>query len=135
MPSRRQGREAALQALYAIVIGRREPGDALHELVGDSAETGYRAFVKDLVTGTLDHIEEADALLAPLLEGWTIERLPTIDRLLLEMGTFELCHRPETPRAVVINEAVELAKKFSTEDSNRFVNGVLNAIGKETTQA
>ncbi len=134
MPSRREGREAALQALYAIVVGRRDPGDALTELVGSNAETDYRGFVKDLVTGTLDHAQEADTLLAPLLEGWTIERLPTIDRLLLEMGTFELCHRPQTPRAVVINEAVELAKKFSTEDSNRFVNGVLNAIAKETTQ-
>ncbi len=135
MPSRRQGREAALQALYAIAVGHREPGDALTEMVGEGEETEYRAFVKDLVIGTLDHAIEADVLLAPLLEGWTIERLPTIDRLLLEMGTFELRHRPLTPRAVVINEAVELAKKFSTEDSNRFVNGVLNAIAKETTQA
>ncbi|HUA10274.1 MAG TPA: transcription antitermination factor NusB [Candidatus Acidoferrales bacterium] len=135
MPSRRQAREAALQALYAIAVGHREPGEALSELVGDANESDYRAFVKDLVTGTLDHAAEADLLLAPLLEGWTIERLPTIDRLLLEMGTFELRHRPQTPRAVVINEAVELAKRFSTEDSNRFVNGVLNAIAKETTQA
>jgi transcription antitermination protein NusB len=135
MPSRRQAREAALQALYAIAVGHREPGDALTELVGDGDETDYRAFVKDLVLGTLDNAAEADVLLAPLLEGWTIERLPTIDRLLLEMGTFELRHRPQTPRAVVINEAVELAKRFSTEDSNRFVNGVLNAIAQETTQA
>ncbi len=135
MPSRRAGREAALQALYAIAVGHREPGEALGELVGHGDETGYRAFVKDLVLGTLDNAAQADLLLAPLLEGWTIERLPTIDRLLLEMGTFELCHRPQTPRAVVINEAVELAKKFSTEDSNRFVNGVLNAIAQETSQA
>jgi transcription antitermination protein NusB len=104
-------------------------------MVGEGSESDYRAFVKDLVTGTLDHAEEADTLLAPLLEGWTIERLPTIDRLLLEMGTFELCHRRQTPHAVVINEAVELAKRFSTEDSNRFINGVLNAIAKETSQA
>jgi transcription antitermination protein NusB len=135
MPSRRQGREAALQALYAIAVGHRDPGDALTEMVGDGNETDYRAFVKDLVLGTLDNAAEADVLLAPLLEGWTIERLPTIDRLLLEMGTFELRHRPQTPRAVVINEAVELAKKFSTEDSNRFVNGVLNAVAQETSQA
>jgi transcription antitermination protein NusB len=135
MPSRRQGREVALQALYAIVVGKRDPGDALTEMVGSGEETEYRAFVKDLVVGTLDHASEADALLAPLLEGWTIERLPTIDRLLLEMGTFELRYHPQTPPAVVINEAVELAKKFSTEDSNRYVNGVLNAIAKETTQA
>lgn len=135
MPSRRQAREAALQALYAIAVGHREPGDALAELVGEGGDTDYRAFVKDLVLGTLDNAAEADVLLAPLLEGWTIERLPTIDRLLLEMGTFELRHRPQTPRAVVINEAVELAKKFSTDDSNRFVNGVLNAIAQETSQA
>ena len=135
MPSRRQAREAALQALYAIAVGHRDPGDALTEMVGDGDETDYRAFVKDLVLGTLDNAAEADVLLAPLLEGWTIERLPTIDRLLLEMGTFELRHRPQTPRAVVINEAVELAKKFSTEDSNRFVNGVLNAVAQEKTQA
>jgi N utilization substance protein B len=135
MPTRRQGREAALQALYAIAVGHREPGDALTEMVGEGGETEYRAFVKDLVIGTLDHAQEADLLLSPLLEGWTIERLPTIDRLLLEMGTFELRHRPLTPRAVVINEAVELAKKFSTEDSNRFVNGVLNAIAKEKSEA
>jgi transcription antitermination protein NusB len=135
MPSRRQGREAALQALYAIVVGHRDAGEVLTELVGTGTETEYRAFVKDLVFGTLDHATEADVLLSPLLEGWTIERLPTIDRLLLEMGTFELRRRPQTPSAVVINEAVELAKKFSTEESNRFVNGVLNAIAKETSQA
>ncbi len=121
--------------MYAVIVGHRDPADALTELTGAGDETEYRAFVKDLVLGTLDHATEADALLSPLLEGWTIERLPTIDRLLLEMGTFELCHRPLTPPAVVINEAVELAKKFSTEESNRFVNGVLNAISKETTQA
>ncbi len=124
-----------MQALYAVVVGHRDPGDALTELIGTGSETEYRAFVKDLVLGTLDHTSEADLLLGPLLEGWTIERLPTIDRLLLEMGTFELRHRPQTPAAVVINEAVELAKKFSTDESNRFVNGVLNAVAKETTQA
>lgn len=131
MPSRRQGREAALQALYSIVIGHRDPSDALTEMVGDHADSEHRAFVKDLVLGTLEYTAQADAIIEPLLQGWTLERLPTIDRLLLEMGTFELRTRPETPQAVVINEAVELAKKFSTDDSNRFVNGVLSAVAKE----
>lgn len=131
MPSRRQGREAALQALYSIVIGHRDPADALTEMVGDHADSEHRGFVKDLVLGTLDYTAQADATIEPLLQGWTLERLPTIDRLLLEMGTFELRCRPETPPAVVINEAVELAKKFSTDDSNRFVNGVLSAVAKE----
>ena len=134
MSSRRLGREQALQALYSIVVGHREPSDALAEVLGDRSDAEHRAFVKDLVTGTLDYAQTADVAVAPLLEGWTLERLPTIDRLLLQMGTFELRCRPQTPAAVVINEAVELAKKFSTEDSNRFVNGVLNAVAKEASQ-
>ena len=134
MPSRRQGREQALQALYSIVVGHRAPSEALAEVVGERADADHRAFVNDLVFGTLDFAQEADVVVGPLLEGWTLERLPTIDRLLLQMGTFELRRRPQTPPAVVINEAVELAKRFSTEDSNRFINGVLNAVAKEATQ-
>jgi N utilization substance protein B len=128
--SRRLGREQALQALYSVAIGRREPAEALDEVVSDRAEAEHRAFVKDLVFGTLEYGERADDIVRPLLEGWTIERLPSIDRLLLQMGTFELRCRPATPTAVAINEAVELAKRFSTEDSGRFVNGVLNAVAK-----
>jgi len=128
MPSRRLGREQALQVLYSIEIGGREPGDALTEIIGDAAQPEYRSFVKELVFGTLGYAEEADRIVGPLLEGWTIERLPTIDHLLLRMGAFELRMRPETPPAVAINEAVELAKRFSTEDSGKFVNGVLNAV-------
>ncbi|MEO9170353.1 MAG: transcription antitermination factor NusB [Candidatus Baltobacteraceae bacterium] len=135
MTSRRMGREQALQALYSILVGHREPSDALAEIVGGGADAEHRAFVKDLVFGTLDFADQADSKVKPLLEGWTIERLPTIDRLLLEMGTFELLCRPQTPRAVVINEAVELAKKFSTEESNRFINGVLNAIPQEAARS
>ncbi|HEV7179817.1 MAG TPA: transcription antitermination factor NusB [Candidatus Baltobacteraceae bacterium] len=134
MSSRRMGREQALQALYSVSVGHREPDDALTEVVGNRADAEHRAFVKDLVLGTLDYASEADRAVGPLLEGWTLERLPTIDRLLLEMGTFELRCRPETPYAVVINEAVELAKKFSTEESNRFINGVLNAVAHEAAR-
>lgn len=130
MASRRMGREQALQALYSVTVGQREPGEALAEVVGDRAEADHRTFVKELVYGTLEYGQAADDIVRPLLEGWTIERLPTIDRLLIEMGTFELRCCPQTPSAVAINEAVELAKRFSTEDSGRFVNGVLNAVAK-----
>jgi N utilization substance protein B len=135
MPTRRQGREQALQALYSVAVGHRDPDDVLREIVGEHAEAEHRHFVHDLVLGTLAFAPEADAAVAPLLEGWSLERLPTIDRLLLEMGTYELRRRPETPAAVAINEAVELAKKFSTDDSSRYVNGVLNAVSKETTRS
>jgi len=130
MTSRRLGREQALQALYSTEVGGRDPAEALGEVVGDGADATHRAFVRDLVMGTLGYRGEADRIVTPLLEGWSLERLPTIDRLLLEMGIYELRGHPGTPPAVAINEAVELAKRFSTEDSGRFVNGVLNAVAK-----
>ncbi|MBV9103110.1 MAG: transcription antitermination factor NusB [Candidatus Eremiobacteraeota bacterium] len=128
--SRRRGRELALRTLFSVEIGHHDPMTALDEALVGASSADARAFVKDLVCGTLEHAEQADALIGPLLEGWTIERLPTVDRLLLRMGVFELQHRPEVPRPVVINEAVELAKKFSTEDSGRFVNGVLSVASR-----
>src|SRR5579883_3018733 len=129
MPSRRMARELALQALFSVEIGHRDPAEVLDEYLATFSESSHRLFVKDLVLGTLEHSSESDEAIAPLLQGWTLERLPTIDRLLLRMGTFELRHCPQSPRPVVINEAVELAKRCSTEDSGRFVNGVLSAVG------
>ena len=123
--SRRQSREIALQALFSVEIGHRDTGEVLDETFA-RARNADRVFVKDLVYGTIENTAQSDEVIEPLLEGWTLDRLPTIDRILLRMGVFELQHRPETPRPVVINEAVELAKKFSTEDSGRFVNGVLS---------
>lgn len=128
MPSRRMARELALQALFSVEVGHRDAAEVLDEYLSTFSESAQRLFVKDLVLGTLEHAQESDARITPLLEGWTIERLPTIDRLLLRMAAFELQHRPQTPRPVIINEAVELAKRFSTEDSGRFVNGVLSAL-------
>jgi N utilization substance protein B len=125
MAGRRLDRELALQALFSVEVGRRDTGEVLDETFARRRKADH-AFIKDLVYGTLDHADQSDAVIAPLLEGWTIDRLPTVDRLVLRMGVFELRHRPQTPRPVVINEAVELAKKFSTEDSGRFVNGVLS---------
>lgn len=128
MASRKHARELALQSLFGVEIGHRPADDMVDETCGTN-DSEQRRFVHDLVTGTLDHATESDQALTPLLDGWTIERLPTIDRLLLRMSVFELNHR-ETPAAVVINEAVELAKKFSTDESPRFVNGVLETFRK-----
>jgi N utilization substance protein B len=128
MTKRRLAREQALQTLYAIRIGGRDPAEALADVVGEGAGSRHRAFVRELVLGTLAYAAAADESMRPLLEGWALERLPAIDRLVLEMGTFELNCRPQTPAAVAINEAVELAKRFSTEESGRYVNGVLSAL-------
>ncbi|MBV8579762.1 MAG: transcription antitermination factor NusB [Candidatus Eremiobacteraeota bacterium] len=126
--SRRHGREVALQALYGTEVGKKPADEMLTELLARDESSEGRAFVRDLVLGTLENADESDALVAPLLEGWTLDRLPTIDRIILRMSAFELRHRRETDAAVVINEAVELAKKFSTEDSGRYVNGVLGRL-------
>jgi N utilization substance protein B len=128
--SRRHARELALQALYGSEVGKRPADEMLTETLARTDTSEARAFVRDLVLGTLENERESSAVIAPLLEGWTLERLPTIDRLVLQMGVFELQHRAETDAAVVINEAVELAKKFSTEDSGRFVNGVLSRAAR-----
>jgi N utilization substance protein B len=125
--SRSHARELALQVLFSVEVGHQEPQAALDHWWGGVSDEARR-FVRDLVEGTLEHGPAADELIGPLLEGWTIERLPTVDRLVLRMGVFELQHQTSTPQPVVINEAVELAKRFSTEDSGRFVNGVLANI-------
>ncbi len=124
--TRRFARELALQTLYSVEVGHHDPAAALAQTVGEGHDAaGQRAFVKELVFGTLEHAEQSDALIAPLLEGWTLDRLPTVDRIVLRMSVYELNHQRQTPQAVVINEALELVKKFSTDDSSRFVNGVL----------
>lgn len=82
----------------------------------------------ELVRGVHEHRERLDAAIAEHSKGWTIARMPTLDRTVLRIASFELLARPDVPVAVVLNEAVELAKRFSTDDSGRFVNGVLAAL-------
>jgi len=128
--TRRYARELALQTLYSVEVGKHDPAAALEQTIEHSNAAAQRAFVRDLVLGTLEHAAASDAVIAPLLQGWTLERLPTLDRIVLRMSVYELLFCKETPSAVVINEAVELAKKFSTEDSGRFINGVLANASK-----
>jgi N utilization substance protein B len=123
--TRRHAREVALQTLFSVQVGHHEPGEVLAVTLTKPENADDAKFVEDLVRGTVEHAGEIDEAIVPLLHGWTLDRLPTIDLLLLRMGIFEMRYRPETPRAVVINEAVELAHKFSTEESGRFINGVL----------
>ena len=81
-----------------------------------------------LVDGTAAHRDEVDEVIAANAHGWTLKRMPAIDLTVLRIASFELFHRPDVPTAVVLDEAVELAKRFSTDDSGRFVNGVLAAL-------
>lgn len=89
-----------------------------------------RQFADQLFTGTLERLEEIDKLIARHTEHWRLERMSAVDRNLLRLATYELQARPETPPAVVINEALEIAHRFSTPESAEFINGVLDSIRK-----
>ena len=123
---RHEARERALHLLYEAEAKGVPPGEVLHDLPVAPDE-----FAVALVQGVHDHAEELDALVASHATGWRLDRMAAVDRALLRLGAFELAHRPDVPVAVVIDEAVELAKAYSTEDSGRFVNGVLAAVARD----
>jgi N utilization substance protein B len=85
-------------------------------------------YAREIVDGVTDHREEIDELISSYAQAWTLDRMPHIDRALLRLASWEILHNPEVPAAVAIDEAVELAKQYSTDDSGRFVNGVLGRI-------
>ena len=125
-PSRRQARERALSLLYEAETKDMAPLDVVAELPVEPAP-----FASELVSGVSRNREEVDGYIRRFSRGWALERMPAIDRALLRIGVFELLHRPDVPTAAVLSEAVDLASRYSTDDSGRFVNGVLAQIAKE----
>lgn len=124
--SRRKAREAALRALYEIEVGGGLPEDAMREAESHAElDEGLSAYLRTLVGGVQRERETLDAALAPLLRGYELARLAAVDRTVLRLAAYELSYEPSVPPAVTINEAVDLAKKYSTAESGRFVNGVL----------
>lgn len=121
--SRHEARERALELLYESYARNSSVEDVLSGLV-----VAPDPFAEELVRGADDRADEIDGLITRFAKGWTIDRMPVIDRVVLRLATFELLAEPEVPIGVVISEAVELAKRYSTDDSGRFVNGVLSAI-------
>jgi len=126
---RRRARELALQLLYQNDLAGTPPGEmfAWTQEYTDAAPE-VQEYASRLVLGALSRRDELDALLAERSEHWRLGRMPAVDRNLLRLGLYELLFEPETPHAVVIDEAVEIAKKFSTPSSGPFVNGVLDGI-------
>jgi N utilization substance protein B len=125
--SRRQARERALSLLYEAESKDISPAAVLAGLPVEPAE-----FASEVVAGVGEHQEELDTWIASYAKDWTIDRMPALDRALLRMGIFELLHRPDVPTGAVISEAVELAQRFSTDESSRFVNGMLARIAEAT---
>ncbi len=129
---RREARRHALNLLYQIEVGGWSPEPLLADfLARHNPQDEEVAFVLDSVRGVIERRREIDEVISTHSPDWPLERMPATDRCILRIATHELLYRPEIPAPVAINEAVVLAKCYGTEDSGRFVNGVLGAILKE----
>ncbi len=129
MGLRRLSREYALQILYAVDVCKLESEDAQKSFWKDR-KSGKKVleFATTLVEGTLKNLPQIDSLIAKYARNWDIHRMASIDRNILRQATFEILCLLDIPINVIINEAVELAKKYSTEESGKFVNGILDKI-------
>lgn len=129
MTVRRRAREIALQVLYQLEISQGDPQEALDvyfENFRPSAKA--RDFVQRLVEGVRQNQGEIDRLIEENAENWTLKRMTVVDRNILRVAAFELLHCPDIPFKASLNEAVELAKKFGSDESGAFINGILDKI-------
>jgi N utilization substance protein B len=129
MGRRRSAREFALQVLFQIDLTAGAAGEVLEQFwAGQETEPAVRAFTERLVHGVSQGREEIDARIVDAAENWRIERMGVVDRNVLRIAVFELGSEEGTPQAVVIDEAVEIAKRFGSERSGGFINGILDSI-------
>jgi transcription antitermination protein NusB len=124
--SRREARETALGILYEADVREESVADALAHQVLDPPP-----YAATLLHGLADHLTDIDALLRRYARDWALERMAVIDRNVLRLAAYELAHRPDVPTGAVLSEAVELASRYSTAESGRFVNGVLAKVARE----
>jgi N utilization substance protein B len=129
--SRHRARRLALDALYQADV-THSSGPAV---LAEWEETGREIppFTRDLVDGVSQHLEEIDRTIGGIAEGWRVDRMPSIDRTILRIATFELIFPGDVPPGAAIDEAVRAAKELSTEDSGRFVNGVLGEVARTSS--
>ena len=131
--SRHRAREVALQMLYQWEVGRAPIDEVCQTFwtggpAGEPPPESVRSFATLLATGVAAHAARLDPLIAEAAEHWRIERMNVMDRLILRLGVYEFLYEAETPAKVVINEALELGRTFSADESVRFINGILDAV-------
>ena len=132
MTRRSRGREVALQMLFQREHNAVTDRLALEKFVIDRLkEESLRKFCWFLYDGVVAHLADLDAKISASAENWRLSRMPTVDRNILRLGAFELLFTPDTPAAVAFDEAIELARRYGTEDSSAFVNGVLDRLRRE----
>jgi N utilization substance protein B len=134
MGRRRKAREIALQLLYELELrDDGDPGTAVDDFWQRQGEVPaeVRSFAESIVRGTKAHQAKIDELIGRFAERWDLDRMAVVDRNILRAGVFELLWGGEVPAKVAINEALEIARKFSTEESTRFINGLLDRVRRE----
>ena len=132
MVSRRETRRIAIDILYQADVTGTPPDRVLDDW---STVREVPPFAAELVRGVGEHEPDVDLVLEEHSEGWAVHRMPALDRTILRVAVYELRYRPDVPRGAAISEAVEAANELSTEDSGRFVNGVLGRIARELEEA
>jgi N utilization substance protein B len=133
MGTRRKSRELVLQMLFQADMGKQTPDQVRRTFWNehDAIQDDVRGFAEDLFQVATDRTTEIDGLIERHAEHWRMERMAAVDRNLLRSAVAELMGFPTTPRAVVINEALEIARKFSSPEAVQFINGVLDSVGKD----
>lgn len=128
MGERSKARKRAVEVLYEADLRELEPENLLKERVGSTEAPAVSDYAVTLVSGIAEHRERIDELIVDYSEGWALSRMPIVDRSVLRLGFFEMLWGDGIPPAVVIDEAVQLGKALSTDDSPRFINGVLGRL-------
>ncbi|MFH0947408.1 MAG: transcription antitermination factor NusB [Elusimicrobiota bacterium] len=129
MGSRRLSRECVIQVLYAVDVCKLTKSEAENAFwQTKNYDRDVVAFAQELIDGTISNLEEINDLLKQTAENWELNRMAAVDRAILRLASYELLYTLATPPKVVINEAIELAKDFSTDESGKFVNGILDKI-------
>lgn len=131
MGKRRKSREIAVQMLYQIEIMEQTPREGIALYLNNfPADDNVVEYAKDLVFGVHSKLDELDEIIEKFSKHWKIDRMTAIDRNILRLAAFEILHKDDVPEKVCINEALEIAKKFSSHDSSAFINGILDAVIK-----
>ena len=135
MGKRRSSRELALKFLYQFELNKGDLNEQIKLfLERNSSQEGVENFMEELVVSLIDKMEEVDGVIQKFSDHWVLDRMTVIDRNILRMGTCELLFNFPTPPKVVINEAIDIAKKYGNEDSPEFINGILDKVYNEIRQ-
>jgi N utilization substance protein B len=134
---RRKAREYALQILFQVDFTKKriDSKDLEEFWSGKKESRSVKEFTEDLVRGTLNSIDEIDAMIERVTENWLLKRMAAVDRNILRFAAYEILYRKDIPSAVTINEAIEIAKKFSSAESAPFINGILDRLAKGSAKA